>query len=152
MRFVQFEIWALQKGHCTTLTWFTQEKDLGVMISSSCNPSRQVGIAAMRGNLVLGQLLRAFTNRIITPSWRFISNMCVYIWSTVSKHGHHGLSKTLTCSKMFSKGLYRQCLDCQVCMSRNSKPSRCNLFKTPYQGRCDSDFQVTQRKWQYWHK
>ena len=40
-----------------------EEKDLGVIISSSCTPRRQVSAAAMKGNQVLGQLLRAFTYR-----------------------------------------------------------------------------------------
>lgn len=40
-----------------------EEKDLGVLITSSCTPSRQVGAAAMKANQVLGQLLRAFTYR-----------------------------------------------------------------------------------------
>ena len=39
------------------------EKDLGVIIHSSCTPSKQVSAAAMKGNQVLGQLLRAFTYR-----------------------------------------------------------------------------------------
>ena len=40
-----------------------EEKDLGIIISSSCTPSKQVHAAAMKGNQVLGQLLRAFTYR-----------------------------------------------------------------------------------------
>ena len=40
-----------------------EEKDLGIIINSSCTPSRQVSTAAMKGNQVLGQLLRAFTYR-----------------------------------------------------------------------------------------
>ena len=39
------------------------EKDLGVIMHSSCTPSKQVSAAAMKGNQVLGQLLRAFTYR-----------------------------------------------------------------------------------------
>ena len=31
-----------------------EEKDLGVMIRSCCHPSRQVGIAAMKANRILG--------------------------------------------------------------------------------------------------
>ena len=40
-----------------------EEKDLGVLITSSCTPSRQVNSAAVKGNQVLGQLLRTFTFR-----------------------------------------------------------------------------------------
>ena len=40
-----------------------EEKDLGVIIDSSCTPSRQVSAAALKGNQVLGQLLRAFSYR-----------------------------------------------------------------------------------------
>ena len=40
-----------------------EEKDLGVLINSSATPSRQVHAAAMKGNQVLGQLLRTFTYR-----------------------------------------------------------------------------------------
>jgi ribonuclease P/MRP protein subunit RPP40 len=41
-----------------------EEKDLGVIISSSCcTPSRQVSAAALKANQVLGQLLRAITYR-----------------------------------------------------------------------------------------
>ena len=40
-----------------------EEKDLGVLINSSDTPSRQVHAAAMKGNQVLGQLLRTFTYR-----------------------------------------------------------------------------------------
>ena len=39
------------------------EKDLGVLIDSTCTPSRQVTAAALKGNQALGQLLRAFTYR-----------------------------------------------------------------------------------------
>ena len=39
------------------------EKDLGVIMSSSCTPSKQVSAAALKGNQVLGQLLRTFTYR-----------------------------------------------------------------------------------------
>ena len=40
-----------------------EEKDLGVLITSSCTPSSQVSAAAMKGNQVLGQQLRTFTFR-----------------------------------------------------------------------------------------
>ena len=40
-----------------------EEKDLGVIINSSCTPSKQVSAAALKGNQVLGQLLRTFTYR-----------------------------------------------------------------------------------------
>ena len=40
-----------------------EEKDLGVLISSSCTPSKQVSAASLKGNQVLGQLLRTFTYR-----------------------------------------------------------------------------------------
>ena len=40
-----------------------EEKDLGIIISSSCTPSKQVSAAAMKANQVLGQLLRTFTYR-----------------------------------------------------------------------------------------
>ena len=40
-----------------------EEKDLGVIITSSCTPSKHVSAAALKGNSVLGQLLRTFTYR-----------------------------------------------------------------------------------------
>lgn len=40
-----------------------EEKDLGILINSSCTPSKQVSAAALKGNQVLGQLMRAFTYR-----------------------------------------------------------------------------------------
>ena len=40
-----------------------EEKDLGVLITNSCTPSRQVSAAALKANQVLGQLLRSFTYR-----------------------------------------------------------------------------------------
>ena len=40
-----------------------EEKDLGVIIDSTCTPSKQVSAAALKGNQVLGQLLRSFTYR-----------------------------------------------------------------------------------------
>ena len=40
-----------------------EEKDLGITISSCCTPSKQVSLAALKGNQVLGQLLRAFSYR-----------------------------------------------------------------------------------------
>ena len=40
-----------------------EEKDLGVYITNSCTPSRQVSVAALKANQVLGQLLRSFTYR-----------------------------------------------------------------------------------------
>ena len=40
-----------------------EEKDLGVIIDSTCTPSKQVSAAALKGNQVLGQLLRTFTYR-----------------------------------------------------------------------------------------
>ena len=40
-----------------------KEKDLGVIIDSTCTPSKQVSAAALKGNQVLGQLLRTFTYR-----------------------------------------------------------------------------------------
>lgn len=39
------------------------EKDLGVIINETCTPSKQVSAAALKGNQVLGQLLRTFTYR-----------------------------------------------------------------------------------------
>ena len=48
-------------GH--SLEAVNEEKDLGVIIDSTCTPSKQVGAAALKGNQVLGQLLRAFTYR-----------------------------------------------------------------------------------------
>ena len=48
-------------GH--ELLHVNEEKDLGVIISSSCTPSIQVSAAAMKGNQVLGQLLRAISYR-----------------------------------------------------------------------------------------
>ena len=40
-----------------------EEKDLGVLITSCCTPSRQASAAAIKGYQVLGQLLRTFTFR-----------------------------------------------------------------------------------------
>ncbi len=40
-----------------------EEKDLGIKIDSTCTPSKQVSAAALKGNQVLGQLLRTFTYR-----------------------------------------------------------------------------------------
>ena len=39
------------------------EKDLGVIINEKCTPNKQVSAAALKGNQVLGQLLRIFTTR-----------------------------------------------------------------------------------------
>ena len=39
------------------------EKDLGVVIDTTCTPSRQVNAAALKGNQALSQLLRTFTYR-----------------------------------------------------------------------------------------
>ena len=73
-------------GH--PLTQVEEEKDLGVMISSSCLPTRQVGIAAMKANQILGQLLRAFTYRdchsfvkIYKQYVRLHLEYCVQAWS-----------------------------------------------------------------------
>ena len=48
-------------GHL--LKHVNEEKDLGVIIDSTGTPSKQVSAAALKGNRVLGQLLRAFTYR-----------------------------------------------------------------------------------------
>ena len=48
-------------GH--PLLHVASEKDLGVIINESCTPSKQVNAAALKGNQVLGQLLRTFTYR-----------------------------------------------------------------------------------------
>ncbi len=79
-----------------------EEKDLGVKIDSTCTPSKQVSAAALKGNQVLGQLLRTCTYR---DRYTCISNMYVPISNFVSKLGPRGSNKMLTCLKMYRREL-----------------------------------------------
>ena len=65
-----------------------EEKDLGVYITSSCTPSRQVSAAATKANQVLGQLLKSFSYRDHYTFIRLYSQYvrphleyCVQAWS-----------------------------------------------------------------------
>ena len=70
-----------------TLKCVQEEKDLGVVISSCCTPSRQVSLASMKANQVLGQLLRAvsYRNHIFIKLYvqyvRHHLEYCVQAWN-----------------------------------------------------------------------
>ena len=64
------------------------EKDLGVIINEKCTPNKQVSTAALKGNQVLGQLLRIFTTgdgkkfmKLFIQQVHPILEYCSQVWS-----------------------------------------------------------------------
>ena len=72
----------------------TQEKDLGVTFSADMNVSEQCGIAASKGNQILGLIRRTIMykeKQLIVPLYKAIVN---HIWNIVFKHGGRNVNRT----------------------------------------------------------
>ena len=71
----------------------TQEKDLGVTFSADMKVSEQCGIAASKGNTLLGIIRRTIMykeKQLIVPLYKAID----HIWNVVFKHGGHIVKRT----------------------------------------------------------
>ena len=66
-----------------------KEKDLGVTISADMKVSEQCGIAASKGNQILGLIRRNITSkeqRLIIPLYKAIRGQCVGVFKTCSMY------------------------------------------------------------------
>ena len=71
----------------------TQEKDLGVTFSADMKVSEQCGIAASKGNQILGLIKRTIMykeKQLIVPLYKD------HIWNIVFKHGGRIVKRTQT--------------------------------------------------------
>ena len=72
----------------------TQEKDLGVTFSANMKVSEQCGIAASKGNQILGLIRRTIMykeKQLIVPLYKATGD---HIWNIVYKHGGHIVKRT----------------------------------------------------------
>ena len=81
----------------------TQEKDLGVTFRADMKFSEQCGIAASKGNKILGLIMRTIMyneKRIIVPLYKAIVRphleYCIQAWRPYCKKGHRQARKNTT--------------------------------------------------------
>ena len=117
-----------------------EEKDLGVLITSSCHPSKQVSAAALKGNQVLGQLMRAFTYRdrhtfiklykqYVRPHLEY----CVQSWSPWLQHDIDLLENVQRRAVKAVSGLsgtYKQKLESLDLLSLQDRRQRGDMIET----------------------
>ena len=81
----------------------TQEKDLGVTFSADMKVSEQCGIAASKGNQILGLVRRTIMykeKQLIVPLYKAIVRphleYCIQAWRPYHKKGHRQAKKNST--------------------------------------------------------